>query len=105
MNPWIFLIIAGISEIGWAISLKFSEGFKNISMSIVTIIIMAASLFFLSLALKDIPIGTAYAIWTAIGAVGVAIIGMVFLGELKSITRIFCIMLIVGGIIGLKISS
>ena len=105
MNPWIFLIIAGISEIGWAISLKFSEGFTNVLMSITTVISMVLSLFFLSLALKYIPIGTAYAVWTAIGAVGVAIIGMVFLGETKSMIRIFCIMLIIGGIAGLKISG
>ena len=105
MNPWILLIIAGISEIGWAISLKYSEGFTNILMSIITIIIMIGSLFFLSLALKEIPIGTAYAIWTAVGAVGVAIIGMIFLGEAKSIMRIFCIMLVVAGIVGLKMAS
>lgn len=102
MNPWIYLIIA---EIGWALSLKFSEGFTNTIMSISTVVIMIISLLFLSLALKEIQIGTAYAIWTAIGAVGVAIVGMIFLGETKTIVRIFCIMLVIAGIIGLKLSG
>lgn len=105
MNPWIYLIIAGIAEIGWALSLKFSEGFTNTIMSISTVVIMIISLLFLSLALKEIQIGTAYAIWTAIGAVGVAIVGMIFLGETKTIVRIFCIMLVIAGIIGLKLSG
>ena len=98
MNSWIYLFIAGISEIGWALSLKFSEGFSKPLMSIITLIFMIVSLVFLSFALKEIQIGTAYAIWTAIGAVGVAIVGMIFLGEVKSLVRIFCIMLIVAGI-------
>ncbi|MDL2270513.1 multidrug efflux SMR transporter [Methanobrevibacter sp. OttesenSCG-928-I08] len=102
---WIYLLIAGIAEIGWALSLKFSDGFTNIPMAISTIVIMIISLVFLSFAMKDIPLGTAYAIWTGIGAVGVAIIGLVFLGEARSIARVFCIMLIIGGIIGLKLSS
>lgn len=105
MNPWIYLVIAGIAEIGWALSLKFSEGFTNVLMSVLTIVVMIGSLFFLSLALKDIPIGTAYAMWTAIGAVGVAIVGMLFLGETKTLVRVFCIMLVVGGIVGLKMTS
>ncbi|RBQ24206.1 Spermidine export protein MdtI [Candidatus Methanobinarius endosymbioticus] len=75
MNPWIYLIIV---KIGWAISLKFSEGFKNVLMTILTIVIMIGSVFFLSIALKDMPIGTAYAIWTALGAVGVTVVEMVF---------------------------
>ncbi|MDR0911224.1 MAG: QacE family quaternary ammonium compound efflux SMR transporter [Methanobrevibacter sp.] len=105
MNPWIYLIIAGFLEIGWAISLKFSNGLTNILMVISTAVIMILSLFFLSLSLKSLPLGTAYAIWTAIGAVGLVIVGMIFLGESKSIIRIFCIMLIIGGIIGLKITG
>jgi quaternary ammonium compound-resistance protein SugE len=105
MIEWIYLIIAGIAEIGWALSLKFSDGFTNTIMSISTIVIMIISLLFLSLALKNIPLGTAYMIWTGIGAVGVAIIGLIFLGESKSIVRVFCIMLVISGIIGLKISS
>lgn len=105
MNPWIYLFIAGISEIGWALSLKFSEGFSKPLMSVITIIFMIGSLILLSGALKEIPIGTAYAIWTAIGAVGVAIFGMIFLGEVKSFIRIACIMLILAGIMGLKFTS
>lgn len=105
MGPWIYLLIAGIAEIGWALSLKFSEGFTNLLMSILTIVIMIVSLFFLSISLKDIPIGIAYAMWTAIGAVGVTIVGMIFFGETKSIVRVFCIMLVIGGMIGLKMSS
>lgn len=105
MIQWIYLLIAGIAEIGWALSLKYSEGFSNLFMSALTIIIMIISILFLSFAIKDIPLGTAYAIWTGIGAVGVAIIGIVFLGEAKSLVRIFCIILIIGGIVGLKVAS
>ncbi|WP_409200449.1 DMT family transporter [Methanobrevibacter sp. DSM 116169] len=105
MIQWIFLILAGIFEIGWALALKMSNGFQNILMSIVTIILMIVSLIFLSLAIKDIPMGTAYAIWTGIGAVGVSIAGIILFGEPKTFFRIFCIVVIVGGIVGLKLSS
>ncbi|MDR0901063.1 MAG: multidrug efflux SMR transporter [Methanobrevibacter sp.] len=105
MNSWIYLIIAGIAEIGWALSLKFSEGFTKPLMAITTLILMIISVILMSISLRGIPIGTAYACWTAIGVVGVAIIGIVFLGESKSFIRIACIFLVIIGICGLKLSS
>ena len=102
---WIYLFIAGLFEIGWAVGLKYTEGFTKLWPSVVTIIGMILSFYFLSTAIKSIPIGTAYAIWTGIGAVGTAILGIILFGESKEITRIFFIMLIVIGIVGLKFFS
>ncbi len=102
---WIFLFIAGLLEIGWAIGLKYTEGFTKILPSVITIITMILSFYFLSSALRTIPIGTGYAVWTGIGAVGTALIGMFFFGESKEFIRVFCILLIVAGIVGLKIFS
>ena len=102
---WINLFIAGIFEIGWAVGLKYTSGFTKLWPSIVTIIGMILSFYFLSAAVKSIPIGTAYAIWTGIGAVGTAILGILLFGESKEIIRIFFIFLIVVGIVGLKIFS
>jgi len=102
---WIYLFIAGLFEIGWAIGLKYTEGFTKLWPSVVTIIGMILSFYFLSTAVKTIPIGTAYAIWTGIGAVGTAILGIILFGESKEIIRIFFITLIVIGIVGLKIFS
>lgn len=102
---WIYLFIAGLFEIGWAIGLKYTEGFTKLWPSVITIIGMILSFYFLSNAVKSIPIGTAYAIWTGIGAVGTAILGIILFSESKEIIRIFFILLIVIGIIGLKIFS
>ena len=102
---WIFLCIAGILEIFWAISLKYTEGFSNISWSVVTIIGMTASFYFLAQALETIPVGTAYAVWTGIGAAGTAILGIMLFSESAALERIACIGLIVAGIIGLKFTS
>jgi quaternary ammonium compound-resistance protein SugE len=102
---WIYLFIAGLFEIGWAVGLKYTEGFTKLWPSVVTIIGMILSFYFLATAVKSIPIGTAYAIWTGIGAVGTAILGIILFGESKEIIRIFFIMLIVIGIVGLKIFS
>jgi len=102
---WIYLIIAGLFEIGWAIGLKYTEGFTKLWPSVITIATMILSFYFLSTAVKTIPIGTAYAIWTGIGAVGTAILGIFLFGESKEFIRIFFIFLIVIGIIGLKIFS
>ncbi len=102
---WIYLLIAGLFECIWAIGLKYTEGFTKLIPSSITLIAMVLSIWFLSLALKTIPIGTGYAVWTGIGAIGVAIIGMVFLGEPRQIARIICLLLIVSGIIGLKVVS
>jgi quaternary ammonium compound-resistance protein SugE len=102
---WIYLLIAGALEIGWALGLKYSEGFTKVVPSLLTLIGMAASGFFLALAVQKIPLGTAYATWTGIGAIGTAILGMVLFGESAAIARLFCIALIMVGIIGLKLVS
>ena len=102
---WTYLVIAGLMEIAWATGLKYSEGFTKPLASVVTAILMIASFYFLSLALKTLPIGTAYAIWTGIGAVGTAIIGIILFGESREALRIICMLLIVAGIVGLKLFS
>ena len=102
---WLYLFIAGLFEIGWAIGLKYTNGFTKLWPSVITIVGMILSFYFLSAAIKSIPIGTAYAVWTGIGAVGTAILGIILFGESKEFIRIFFIMLIVIGIIGLKIFS
>ena len=99
---WTCLIIAGILEIGWAIGLKYTEGFSRLWPSVATLATMIASFALLSVALKTIPVGTGYAVWTGIGAAGTAIIGMAFLGESREALRVLCILLIVAGVLGLK---
>ncbi len=102
---WIYLIIAGFLECGWALSLKYTEGFTRPLPSLMTAAAMIASFWFLSLAMKTIPVGTAYAVWTGIGATGVALAGMLFFDEPRDIARILCLLLILSGVIGLKIFS
>ena len=102
---WFYLVIAGLLEITWAIGLKYTYGFSRLGPSVLTVCAMIASFAFLSVALKTIPLGTAYAVWTGIGAVGVAIIGMVLFGESRELLRILCIMLIIIGAVGLKLVS
>ena len=102
---WLYLIVAGIFECGWAIGIKYTDGFTKFWPSVLTLTAMAISIWLLSMAMKTIPIGTAYAIWTGIGAVGVTIVGMLLFNESIEILRIFCLLLIVAGIIGLKIVS
>ena len=99
---WIFLSVAGLLEIAWAVGLKYTDGFSRPWPSALTVGAMAASMYFLALAVRTIPIGTGYAVWTGIGAVGVAILGMVLFGEPRTLWRIGCILLIVAGIAGLK---
>ncbi|MDY0189106.1 MAG: quaternary ammonium compound efflux SMR transporter SugE [Desulfuromonas sp.] len=101
--PWIYLVIAGLFESAWAIGLKYTEGFTKLMPSLLTVAAMAISFGLLSAAMRSIPVGTAYAIWTGIGAVGVAIMGMILFGESRDILRIFCLLLIVSGIVGLKL--
>jgi len=103
MNPWITLTIAGLLEIGWAIGLKYADGFTKPVPSAVTLVAMVASMWLLSQAARTLPIGTAYAVWTGIGAVGTAILGMLLFGEPRTAVRLTCIVLIVAGIVGLKI--
>lgn len=102
---WIYLIIAGVFEVAWAIGMKFSDGFSNLTISILTIVGMVASFYFLALALKNIPLGTAYAIWTGIGTLGTVILGIILFKEPISFARIICIMFILAGISGLKLLS
>ena len=102
---WIYLVIAGSLEVGWAAGLKYSQGFTRILPSILTVIGMAASFYFLSLSLKSLPLGNAYAIWTGIGTVGTVVLGIVLFKEPISIMRSTCIVFIVLGIAGLKLIS
>jgi quaternary ammonium compound-resistance protein SugE len=102
---WIYLIIAGLLEIGWAVGLKYTEGFSKFWPSVATLGTMMASFALLAAALKSIPVGTGYAVWTGIGAAGTAIIGMVFLGESRELVRMLCIVLIIAGVVGLKFAS
>jgi quaternary ammonium compound-resistance protein SugE len=102
---WTLLLIAGLFEIGWAIGLKYTDGFTRLVPSALTLIAMTVSVVLLALALRSIPVGTGYAVWTGIGAVGTALLGIVLFGESVSIARLGCIGLIVAGIVGLKLAS
>ncbi len=102
---WVYLIIAGLFECGWAIGLKYTDGFTRLMPSLLTVAAMAISFWLLSSAMKTIPVGTAYAMWTGIGAVGVAIMGIILFGESRDVFRIISLVLIVSGIIGLKLVS
>jgi quaternary ammonium compound-resistance protein SugE len=99
---WTYLFIAGLLEIGWAIGLKYTDGFSRLWPSVGTIACMIASFGFLAVALKTIPVGTGYAVWTGIGAAGTAILGILVLGESKDLARLACLGLIIAGVIGLK---
>jgi quaternary ammonium compound-resistance protein SugE len=101
---WLYLLIAGLFEVGWAIGLKYTEGFSRLWPSLATIVAMILSLGFLGLALKTLPVGTAYAIWTGVGAVGTAILGIYLFAEPANAMRLACIGLIVSGIVGLKLA-
>lgn len=102
---WTLLVIAGLFEVGWAVGLKYTEGFTRLWPSAWTAASMAASIFLLAKALQDIPVGTGYAVWTGIGAVGTAALGMVLFEEPTDGLRLLCIVLIVAGIAGLKLVS
>lgn len=103
--PWIILVIAGVFEMGWAIGLKYTEGFTRLWPTVGTVVAMVISVALLGWAMKTLPVGTAYAVWTGIGTVGTVILGMVLLGEPATMARVICIALIVAGIIGLKFFS
>lgn len=100
---WTYLFLAGLFEIGWAIGLKYTDGFTRLTPTLLTVASMVVSLGLLGLALKTLPVGTAYAIWTGIGTVGTALLGIYLLGEPATVIRLVCIGLIVAGIIGLKL--
>ncbi len=100
---WIVLFFAGLCEIGWAVGLKYTAGFSRLWPSVATVAAMLASVVLLGWSLKVLPLGTAYAVWTGIGAVGTAVLGMLLFGEPREAARLACIALIVAGIVGLKL--
>jgi quaternary ammonium compound-resistance protein SugE len=104
-TSWVLLLVAGLLEVVWAIGLKYTDGFSKLVPSVITITAMIASVWLLALALKGIPVGTGYAVWTGIGAVGTAILGIVLFNEAATVARLACIGLIVAGIFGLKLVS
>ena len=100
---WLFLFVAGLFEIGWAIGLKYTEGFTRLVPSVLTVTAMTLSIVLLGLALRTLPVGTAYAVWTGIGAVGTAVLGIYLFGEPAGAARLASIGMIVAGIVGLKL--
>jgi quaternary ammonium compound-resistance protein SugE len=102
---WLYLFLAGLFEVGWAIGLKYAEGFSRLFPSLLTVSAMGLSLALLGLALKNLPVGTAYAVWTGIGAIGTAALGIILFSEPATASRLACIGLIVCGIAGLKFAS
>ena len=102
---WLILFVAGLFEIGWAVGLKYTEGFTRFWPSVGTVLSMVISMGLLGIALKSLPVGTAYAIWVGVGTVGTAIVGIVLLGESSSFMRLFSLSLIVAGIVGLKLAT
>lgn len=102
---WVILVVAGVLEIGWAVGLKYTEGFTRLWPTVWTVLAMIASMTLLGLAARTLPIGTAYAVWTGIGAVGTAILGIVLFKEPATAARLVCVLLIVAGIVGLKLAS
>lgn len=103
--PWFYLILAGLLEIGWAVGLKYTNGFSRPWPTAATFATMTVSFYLLSLSLKTIPMGTAYAVWTGIGAAGTAFLGMMLFGESREVARIVCLVMIVAGTVGLKLFS
>lgn len=103
--PWIILVIAGLFEIGWAIGLKYSDGFTRLWPTIGTIAAMAVSLGLLGIAMKSLPVGTAYAVWVGVGAVGTVILGIVLFDEPLNALRVGSVALIIAGLVGLKLAT
>lgn len=103
--PWLLLTLAGLLEVGWAVGLKYTHGFTRLWPSVLTIIAMVLSMGLLGLAVRTLPIGTAYAVWTGIGTIGAAILGIVLFAEPATALRIGCLALIITGIVGLKVLS
>ena len=102
---WITLVLAGLFEVGWAVGLKYADGFTRLWPTLWTVAAMVLSLTLLGLALRSLPLGTAYAIWTGIGTIGTAILGIWLFGEPATALRLMCIGLVLAGIVGLKIAS
>lgn len=104
-RAWWMLAVAGVLEVVWAVGLKYSDGFRKPGPATFTVLAMIASFYFLAQALKTLPVGTGYAVWTGIGAVGTAIAGVVLFGESRDLPRVISILLIIAGIVGLKVST
>ncbi len=102
---WVYLVVAGILEVAWATAMKYSEGFTRLLPSAATLAFMLGSVVLLSQAMKTLPLGTAYGVWTGIGALGSALVGIALLGEPREPLRLLCIFLIFAGIVGLKLTS
>src|SRR5262245_32824235 len=100
---WVILLIAAVFEMGWAIGLKYAEGFTRLWPTVWTLVALAISMVLLATAARTLPIGTAYAVWTGIGAAGTALLGMWLFSEPASVARILCLLMIVGGVVGLKL--
>jgi quaternary ammonium compound-resistance protein SugE len=105
LMPWLYLLIAGVLEVAWATGLKSSEGFTRLGWSVFTIVTALGSFWLLALAMRQLPLGTAYAVWTGIGAVGAFVLGIVVMGEAVTVARVLSALLIVAGLVGLKLSS
>jgi quaternary ammonium compound-resistance protein SugE len=105
MQTWFVLFLAGLAEIGWVIGLKYSQGFTRLAPSAFTVVSLAASMLLLGWAVRSLPIGTAYAVWTGIGAIGAAVAGLMLFGESTNPVRLLCIGLIIAGVAGLKLST
>ncbi|TVT80491.1 quaternary ammonium compound efflux SMR transporter SugE [Pseudomonas sp. H3(2019)] len=103
--PWIILFFAGLFEVGWAVGLKYTDGFSRPLPTVLTVGAMVISLGLLGLAMKDLPLGTAYAIWTGVGAVGTVIAGIILFGESMALFRLASVALIIAGLVGLKVSA
>ncbi len=102
-TAWIVLVAAGLFEVGWAVGLKYTQGFTRLVPSVLTLVSMVVSLGLLGLALRTLPLGTAYAVWTGVGTIGTALLGIALFGEAATAGRLVCIGLIVAGIVGLKL--
>lgn len=103
--PWLILFLAGLFEVGWAIGLKYTAGFTRLLPSIATLVAMAASVGLLAVAMRSLPVGTAYAVWVGIGAVGTVLLGIVLLDEPANFARLVSVALIIAGVVGLKLSA
>lgn len=102
---WIILVVAGLFEVGWAIGLKYTEGFTRLWPTVWTVVAMVVSVWLLSIAMKSLPVGSAYAVWVGIGAVGTVVLGIVLLGEPATAARLLSVALIIAGIVGLKLAT
>lgn len=103
--PWLILLVAGLFEVGWAVGLKYTDGFTRVGATIFTVVALVASMTLLALAMRSLPLSTSYAVWTGIGTIGTALFGFMFLKEPMSAVRIVCIALIALGILGLRLSG